>query len=49
MVGLSLVVDSRGVVLCLLLRLIGRRVGHSNCSSFDFDVRLIIIVLFAES
>lgn len=48
-VGLSLVVDSRDVAPYLQSLLIERRVGHSNCSSFDFDVRLIIIVLLVKS
>jgi hypothetical protein len=47
-VGLSLVVDSRDDAQYLQSLLIERRVGHSNCSSFDFDVRLIIIVLLAN-
>ena len=47
-VGLSLVVDSRDVAPYLQSLLIERMVGHSNCSSFDFDVRLIIIVLLAN-
>ena len=47
--GWIIIVDSRDAAQYLQSLLIERRVGHSNCSSFDFDVRLIIIVLLVKS